>query len=136
MDLNQTGKLLSTIGIHYPLFRKHITDSAGNISKATAEEWMRCIGYLDYDEAVKKFDKYLEQSPDKNSKAPDTSWFKSYKSPEDQAVVRDTTRHQFKVENGRLFDEEFREYGVPGNENSFYYDANGHICQTGRVIIP
>lgn len=146
MDLMSVGKLLGTICIHYPAFKNHCMTEDNKINRLVAQEWYRLIGYMDYEEALTKFDQYLKL-PEGNKFAPDVKWFLSSKSDKkEREYFHHRTHHQWHLEfmksdkehrHGRLYDEEGREYIVdPLNEDGFYYDGMGRICQSGKVVFP
>lgn len=139
MDRSQIGKLLGVISIHYPGFK------GGHNPEATAEEWYRIIGYLDYEDALRKLDEYM--ASDDGRKPPMAMDFR--KSSGSAATAREyfhaETRHQWHLEfmrndpertHGRLYDEEGREYvHDPVYEDGYHYDYMGRICtMSGKVV--
>ena len=146
MDLKSVGDLIATICIHYPGLKKNCETSDGKLNKNFAEEWLRQIGYLDYDEALRRFDQYLKL-PEGNKYAPDVRWFLGMKHNEGQKEETTYTKTANKwhlvfsradkeQKHGRLFDEEDREYvHDPLYEDGYHYDAYWNICTAdGRVI--
>lgn len=138
MDMTSLGNLLGTIAIHYPSFKKHITNEDGKINKHIINEWYRLIGYMDFQEALAKFDQYLKL-PEGNKYAPDVKWFLSSKSDkQEREVFHVQSHHQWHIEfprqdkqrmHGRVYDEEDREYvHDPLYEDGYHYDREGHIC--------
>lgn len=146
MDLQQIGNLLSKIGIHYPNFKKHCSTEDGKmISKNFAEEWYRVIGYLDFEEALRKFDQYLKL-PEGNKYPPDVKWFLAEKTAHKEskifhAPVRGKRHLEFmpwdqQHLHGRMRDEEEREYvHNPTYEDGYHYDRQGNICDLNGNII-
>ncbi len=131
MDLNEIGDLLERITIHYPAFEKQISKD-GRMSKAVAEEWHRLIGFLTFEDALKRFDAYLMS--DDSKKPPMATDFLKHKARKKDDIYHAPIEHIWKIVNGRLFDQEDREYVVdPTNELPFYYDKEGNICQ-GKTI--
>ena len=141
MSLESLSNLLATISIHYPSFRKHISNEDGTFSKHVLNEWYRLIGYMDYEEALKRFDTYLMQG---NKYAPDISYFAVKRKEE--PVFQSNQKHVYHLEfrdwdrqriHGRLYDEEGREYvHNPVYEDGYHYDQMGRICIiSGQVAI-
>lgn len=129
MDLNEIGNLLETIAVHYPATLKNITDPDGGLSKRVCEEWLRLIGFLEYDEAISRLDAYLQSDdPRKPPMAVDFLKTKPRREPNYfRAPIKD---RKWKIVKGRLFDEEDREYAInPKNELPFYWDDDGYACQ-------
>lgn len=143
MDLTSLRTLLGMIAVHYPSFKKHISNDDGGLNSYIINEWHRLIGYMDFDDAVRRFDQYLKL-PDGNKYAPDIKWFLSDKGQEKNETFHAPIKHRWHLEfrrsdtekrNGRLFDEEGREYIVdPLDESGFYYNERGDICQSGKVV--
>lgn len=137
MDTNGICRLLGIISIHYPKMKEHFINADGKMNKNVVDEWHRCIGYMDYEEALKKFDTYLKMS-EGNKFAPDVKFFMSKSSSTAaRKEVHYNTKHKWHLDKyGRLFDEEDREYANPALPNErYYYDEMGRICQKGRVVI-
>ena len=145
MDLNSTGKLLSRIAIHYPVFRRHITDESGKIIRAVGEEWYRRLGYLELDEALRLLDRYLDQPEEARKSPPDTSWFtRSEKSEKKDREARASYRSEgagpYMVSpDGTLTNDEGMRFAYPGLEDlRFYYTYRGDIAyrdESGREIV-
>lgn len=127
MDLNSVGKLLTTICVHYPSFQKHVAPE-GSIIRDYAEEWLRVIGFLDYEEALDLLDDYLAL-PDGNRYAPDVKWFlKNKGAKKDKAYFSPGRRIDRLDEHGTLMDAEGRLYAFPDRPDEVYhYDSNGRI---------
>lgn len=141
MNLGEIAQLLDSISVHYPSFRKSIETTDGRISETHLKEWYRRIGFMDYEDADAKLTRYLSL-PDGNKFPPNVSWFLNNKAPTEakqKTFVGHDPDRKFKIEKRgyryRLFDEEGREYGTPGDESDFYYDNMGRICQSGKVVI-
>lgn len=135
MDLNSVGKLLATISVHYPSFKKHCDNGEGKISKAFAEEWLRVIGFMDYDEALAKLDQYLKL-PEGNKFAPDVKWFLSHKAEKKEEWVNPEFNFDRLDHKGRLIDAEGRMYAFPDKPDELYhYDKNGHIVDSKGVFV-
>lgn len=131
MDIHEIGNLLERIMVHYPTFEKQVIKD-GKLSRAVGEEWHRLIGFLTFDDAVARLDSYL-MSED-NKKPPMATDFLKHKPKKEVETFHAPISHQWRVEKGRLFDEEDREYVVdPTDELPFYYDEEGNICQ-GKTI--
>ena len=142
MDLNSVGKLLQTISIHYPSFKKHIQNSEGMLSKAVAEEWMRLIGFMTYEEALKKLDDHLLGEDSKF--APDVSFFLKHKVVKREEAFHAPIQHIWHIEfskgdverkHGRVYDQDGCEYvHDPMYDEGYHYDDMGRICtKDGRV---
>ena len=126
-SLQEIGDLLERIAMHYPTFVKQISDSNG-LRKDVCEEWHRIIGYLEYQELLDRLDAYMDD-PD-NRKPPMAVDFKHVKSTTKSETFHVKIPHIWKIERGRLYDEEDREYVVnPAIELPFYWNADGVACQ-------
>ncbi len=131
MDIHEIGNLLERIMVHYPTFEKQVIKD-GKLSRAVGEEWHRLIGFLDYDEALARLDAYMEDAD--NKRPPMAMDFKRVKPRKNSEIFQAPIEHEWKIVNGRLYDQEDREYVVdPTNELPFYYDKEGNICQ-GKII--
>ena len=108
-----------------------------------AQEWLRLIGFLDYEEAVERLDLYMMQEDSRKPPMPrDFLRNKPSQKPEEW---RAPVEHQWHLEfpgwdrhrkHGRVFDQEGREYvHDPVYEDGYHYDLNGRICaMDGRVV--
>lgn len=144
MDRSGTIKLLKTVMVNYPAFRRHIETEAGGISEMVIDEWQRQLGYLEVDEALERLDMYM--ATEAGSRAPKAMDLKLTKpGRRDSEIFHDTSPHRWHLEfskrdpqqlHGRLYDEECREYSHdPLYEDGYHYDASGHICtMDGRVV--
>lgn len=128
MDLKEIGDLLVKICIHYPTSIKNFTDKEGKLDKRIAEEWQRIIGFLSYEDAIARLDAWMEG--DDHKKAPMAIDFKLVKPKRKDEAFHAPIIHIWRIERGRLFDEEDREYVVdPTNELPFYWNEDGIACQ-------
>lgn len=143
MNLHEIGNLLEKISVHYPSFRKHISDEYGHMSRNVAEEWMRIIGYLEYNEALDRLDEHM-MGPD-GGKAPKPMDLRKIKPAKKSEEWHAPIEHVWHLEfskwdvtrmHGRLFDQEDREYvHDPVYEDGYHYDQQGRICTIdGRVV--
>lgn len=133
MQLNEIGNLLQKIALHYPRFQQQICDEKGFLRRDVGEEWLRLIGYLDYDEALRRLDAHLESEDYK--RIPMVTDFKKALPGEKKGYFVAGTTHQWRVINGELFDEEYRRYANPAcPDEPYYYDNYGRICQKGAVV--
>lgn len=131
MDLKETGKLCEKILVHYPSFAKQCLTPDGNMSRSFLEEWNRIIGFLSYEDAIERLDAWMEG--DDHKKAPMAVDFKLTKPRHKDDAFHAPISHIWRIERGRLFDEEDREYVVdPTVELPFYWDENGYACQ-GKI---
>lgn len=150
MDQSGIEKLIKIIGVNYPQSRKYFESSDGkSLNDSVVEEWMRQISYLDYDEAVERLDAYMAEPDNKKPPMPadlkrmhrtkNEYFYKQldYNIIQERPVYDEHGKQtgvekfiKWKVINGRLYDEEFREYVFdPKCELPFYYDEGGNICQ-------
>lgn len=133
MDLNSVAKLLSAISVHYPKFRQQISTEDGKIDRSVAEEWYKRIGYLDYEEADKRFEKYLRTSEAKYP--PTISYFMNYTENKKPQFHYNGHIKYHVGKHGELLDEEDREYINPNDMLTPYtYNETGHIVQGGRLV--
>lgn len=133
MNLNSVGNLLIKIAVHYPAFRKHITNSEGNVSKAIAEEWERRIGFLTEEQADALLEAYL-MDEGKNKYAPNCAYFLQYKKQGNRNAYSAPERAdlRFTVIGGNLYDQEGRLYADPDDPDARWYkNAYGNICKRG-----
>lgn len=134
MDLNSVCRLLTSIAVNYPKFKQQISTDDGKINRAVADEWMKRIGFLDYEEADKRFEKYI-MGPD--AKYPPTiSYFLTFKPEKARPVFRISDKVRYYVgPRGELLDEEGREYGNPHDyETPYRMNESGHIVQGNRLV--
>ena len=128
MDLREIGKLCEKILVHYPGFSKQCLTPDGNMSRSFLEEWHRIIGFLSYEDAIARLDAWMEG--DDHKKAPMAVDFKLVKPKRKDEAFHAPISHIWRIERGRLFDEEDREYVVdPTNELPFYWNEDGIACQ-------
>lgn len=142
MDHSGIKQFLQTISVHYPQFRKHIDDGNGAIPKIVIEEWHRVIGFLDYDEAVARLDQYM--ASEDGNRQPKPMDLRRAGGSRKGDVFHAPIRHDWHLEfqesdkehqNGRLYNQHEYEYVFdPENTDPFYYDKDGHICQSGKVV--
>lgn len=143
MNLSETGDLLQRIAMHYPRFQNQIADANGRMRRDVAEEWMRLIGFLSFQEALDRLDVYMETN--ETSKPPMAMDFRRYKTREKSEEWHSPEPHVWHLEfskwdtnhmHGRLYDQEDREYvHDPVYEDGYHYDQQGRICTIdGRVV--
>ena len=133
MNLNEIGNLLQKISLHYPRFAAQIRDDKGYLRRDVGEEWLRIIGFLDYEEALKRLDDHLNS--DDYKRIPMAMDFKKSRPSDRQEVFHAQTQHTWHIENGQLMDEEYRIYANPQcPDEPYYYDNYGRICQKGAVV--
>ena len=143
MDLNGVSKLLSRISVNYPQFKKQISDGKGMIQRSVAEEWERQIGFLTLEEAMQRFDLYMET--EETTRPPKPSDLKRYKPRQKSEEWHAPISHRWHLEfprwdqynrHGRLFDQGGREYvHDPVYEDGYHYDQQGRICTIrGEVV--
>ena len=142
MDLASIGHLLKRIMIHYPSFKNHITDSSGLIVRAVGEEWERRIGFMEFEDALKLLDVYLDLPEEQRRKAPDTSWF--LQSSRREKEVRESYKSeglgQYLIDKeGHLTNYEKMIFAYPGMEETvYYYTTRGDIAyknSAGQEIV-
>lgn len=143
MNLDSIGKLLTKITINYPRFRKDISTQDGSrIRKDVAEEWMRHIGYLSFDEALERLDLYmLGETGNRPPKPIDLrkcrpTRSEEWHSPEHHSWHLEFTKWDTSQRHGRLYDQEGREYvHDPTYEDGYHYNQEGRICTIdGKVV--
>lgn len=137
MTLEEIGKLMSAISVHYPAFRRHIMDADGKISGGMAREWHRRLGYLELGEALARLDSWLAQPEERRKSAPDTTWF----TP--QAVRGGRTFERLgegfdRIDaNGHLSNAEGMVFAFPEPDRiyeTYHYDGMGRIMDSrGRA---
>lgn len=113
---------MAAVSINYPTAR------TTNDTEAAINEWHRILGFLDYDEALARLDLYMEDP--NNTKPPRPHDLKRVQTASRSGeYFQANTEHAWHVENGRLFDEEDREYvHDPLYEDGYHYNAAGDIC--------
>lgn len=139
MDLHETGNLLAKIAIHYPRFETQISDGEGNMRRDVAEEWQRLIGFLSFDEALKKLDTWLVLPDERRKSPPDTTWFV-------KAARSSTAREHFSAGAGfdridalgNLSNEAGMIFAFPDPDRiyeKYHYDGMGRILDSkGRLV--
>ena len=143
MNLSEIGNLLQRISMHYPRFTNQIADANGNMRRDVAEEWMRLIGFLSFQEALDRLDVYMENN--ETSKPPMAMDFRRYKPRQKSDEWHSPEPHVWHLEfmawdkermHGRLYDQEDREYvHDPVYEDGYHYDKDGRICTIdGKVV--
>lgn len=134
MDTNGIINLLGTISVHYPSIKKNILNEDGKVSKFVVNEWHRCIGFMEYEEAVEKLDAYLLQA-DGNRFAPTIADFLKKEPKRVQEFEPGNNKHKWFVDkHGHLYDEHGYEYGDPICSGNYYIDEQGRVCQIGQII--
>lgn len=135
MDMTGVSHLLSTIAIHYPAFRQHISDKSGKLHPAVVKEWYRLLGWMEEEDALRRFDDYLAQ-PEGNRFSPDIKWFIKGRRP--TAAREEQSKHNYDRldKAGRLMDAEGRLYAFPDRPDELYhYDNYGRIVDScGRLV--
>lgn len=115
MSKQDIANLIGRIRMHYqtPATAAYM-ESDGKVKTIYVEEWYRCIGHKDTREVFTMLDKYLADE-NKNRYAPDCKYFMTGKTKAAAPVfVGDRGNLQWYVDrNGRLFDQEGREYHDP-----------------------
>lgn len=130
MDFNDISKLLTTISVYYPGFRKNITTKSGDMIRIeVVREWFRTIGYMDYEDALGRLDAYL-MGP--NAKSPP--------GPMDFRKTMPSVRHNYYQSDhnfdrldpkGRLADDAGRLYAFPDRpDEEYHYDASMRILDS------
>lgn len=129
MDLSSIKQLLMTISVNYPAFTKQITGSNGSVPKEVTEEWLRQIVFLDYPEALKRLDAWMDSENGRKPPMP-RDFLKVQPQKAHHDVFHVQQKRKWRIENGRLFDEEYREYVVdPTTYLPFYWNSSGIACQ-------
>lgn len=132
--LDEIGDLLERIVMHYPAAAKGIVNpQTGNIRKDVAEEWLRIIGFLDYDELLARLDLYMD-SDDNRRRPPMAVDFKKFRS---RRAANYTPMHTFdRIDSkGQLTDAEGRLYAFPDRPLEKYHWRNGKIVDSaGREV--
>jgi len=139
MDMTGICDLLQTIAVHYPSFRQHITDKSGKLHAPVAQEWYRMLGWMDTDDALRRFDEYMAQ-PDGNRFAPDVKWFLQQKNQILQRKSSEWQNPQYNFDrldrHGRLTDAEGRLYAFPDRPDELYhYDTAGRILDSKNNLV-
>lgn len=129
--------LLSKITVHYPAMDQRWKHDDGKFRKDVVEEWYRLIGFLSYEDAMKKFDQYL-RLPDGNRYAPDVKWFLTAHSP---SQAREEPRKPGtgfdRIDRfGNLTDAEGRLYAFSEKPyEKYHYDSSMRIMDSaGRLV--
>lgn len=138
MDLRSIGKLLQSICVNYPTFKKDAVAENGNIRQSYADEWLKRIGFMDYEEADAILEDWLMGENSKFAPKP-SDFLKSKEArdfkPEKKNYVQDNSQHTFHIgDHGELLDEEEREYGgvdENGEAYIYHYNKEGRICRWG-----
>lgn len=141
MDMQSIGKLLQSICVHYPSFKKEAVGPDNKFYRSYIEEWHKHIGFLDCEEAEQMLTDWIMS--DNGKYAPKVSDFlkaKDRKKPKAAYFMDNTPRRYHIGRHGELLDENEMEYGNP-ECIPYYYDKSRNICRKDRngreiVIIP
>lgn len=131
MDRTQIGKLLGVVSIHYPSFKTN------SDPETMIDEWHRIIGFLDYDEAIKRLDAYMEDPA--NTKPPRAVDFKKVRPSESKNYFSGGIGPYMVSRDGDLVNESGMRFAFPDRPDEKYrYNQRGDICSANdynRVVI-
>lgn len=142
MDIQSIGKLLQSICVHYPSFKKEAVGPDNKFYRSYMDEWHKHIGFLDYEEAEQILTDWIMS--DNGKFAPKVSDFlkaKDRKKPKTAYFMDNTPRRYHIGRHGELLDEEEMEYGgnyANGEPYVYYYNGMGQICRkddAGKEVV-